>query len=1688
MSTSSQELATRQAIIRNPLTIDANATVAEAIALMSAGSHCDLICDIDSEINLQLAHAQTSCVLVTENGRLVGILTERDLVNLCGQGKSDNFQKIHQNLAETAIAEVMMYPVPSLLEWEFTDLLVPLNRFQRYGIRHLPIVNDCGGVVGLVTHESLRQLLRPIDMLQLRKAKDVMVTDVIWANPTEPITQVANLMVKHKVSSVVIGEYRKEGLFPLGIITEGDVVQYLALELDLENIEAHAVMSFPLTCITPEDTLWRVREIMQERMINHLMVTDNNSIIQGIISQVDILHALQPSEVYKLVSSLETKMTRLEQEKLELLESRNRLLESQVKESKAALIDSNDMFQQFADNHRSVVLIRDLKTGKLLYVNSSYSQIWGVSTESLYQDPNSWMNYIHPDDLEWFRKAYELTANTGFFNHEYRIIRPDGSVRWIWGRCFPLSNNRGESDRIAAIAEDISDRKNAQLALQESEAELRNLFASMQDYIFVIDRQGIYVKTFPNHPETACKMGQSVYQLFEKAIADRFLATIQEVLDSQQSQQIEYWITVQNQEKFFSTIISPLSHKTVLWVARDMTEGKQSEKELLLQQEFLSTVINASPNLIFVKNDCGEYIMANQAIADFYDTSVDNLIGKTDLDFQENPVVASESQIEEGQVLSTNQSLFIAEEENNPPNQENLWFQWSKTPITLPLNMKQAILGIGVNITERKLTEIALRESESKQKALIKALPDLIMRMSGDGIYLDFAATDSFDVLGNEDLIGKSLYDYDFPKELADIRMNHIREVLATGDMQVYEQEIYINGNLHIEEVRIAVCAENEVLVVVRDISDRKKAENNLRQSEQKLRASEALLNAMFMRSAIGIAITDINGYFVRTNTYYQELVGYSEQELQSLRFTDITIPEDISENLRMRDLVLYGHCESYQMEKQFIHRDGYPVWVRVTSSKIADENSNSPLFIGVVEDISDRKQAEESLQSLVEGAAAQTGENFLPALAKYIGNALNVKNVFVAKVSSDSLKMEIVWVNDQLLPSYTIPLDVSPCSKTIHEGSFVCASRLQELFPHSQVVSDLAADSYVGVAITNSKGESVGTLCVMDDKPIVKIQRAKAMLQVFAARVSAEIEREEAIHELYQLNQQLESRVAQRTRELQFANQQLTVEMAERQKLVALVENSTDFIALADLYGNISYINPAGLKLVGLESSFHRLSILDFYFPEDRQELKQNIIELITQDKTWEGELRLRHCQTHEEIPVLFSAFPVQNSWTDETFSLACIVRDIRDRKKAEEIVIKTNEELLRTNSELARATKLKDEFLANMSHELRTPLNAILGMSEGLSTGVFGDVNERQKRSLTLIESSGRHLLELINDILDVAKIGAGKLKLEITPVVIHNLCKSSLNFVKQMAHQKNIQLRLSVPEDLGLMNLDERRIRQALINLLSNAVKFTPQGGRVALEAKVTEEAQIPTVEHPHYLILSVTDTGIGIAPDNMGKLFQTFVQIDSSLSRQYTGTGLGLTLVKQIAELHGGTVKVTSQENQGSCFSILLPYTNNIKSINSDPQISNIESITAEDVNLSDQQPNRQSDIENHSFPLILLAEDNPVNVETFADYLTNRGYRLIFALNGLEAVEMAIAHKPNLILMDIQMPLLDGLGAIQQIKANPELQDIPIVALTALAMPSDRERCLAMGADEYLAKPVKLSQLAVVIKKQIRKYR
>jgi signal transduction histidine kinase/ActR/RegA family two-component response regulator len=402
------------------------------------------------------------------------------------------------------------------------------------------------------------------------------------------------------------------------------------------------------------------------------------------------------------------------------------------------------------------------------------------------------------------------------------------------------------------------------------------------------------------------------------------------------------------------------------------------------------------------------------------------------------------------------------------------------------------------------------------------------------------------------------------------------------------------------------------------------------------------------------------------------------------------------------------------------------------------------------------------------------------------------------------------------------------------------------------------------------------------------------------------------------------------------------------------------------------------------------------------------------------------------------------------------------RSKIELQNRVAERTDELNRTNAELERANRAKDEFLANMSHELRTPLNSILGLSESLLEQRRGPLNESQQTSLQIIESSGRHLLELINDILDLSKIEAGMLDYYPQMIRVEEICRSSLNFVRSQALKKSIQLTYNNEAAISNISADPRRLKQILVNLLTNAVKFTPEHGEVTLNVRTEPEQRL--------IQFSVVDTGIGIAADDLRRLFTPFVQVDSRLNRQFEGTGLGLALVQKLTDLHGGSVQVESEVGVGSRFTINLSWGEDIAN-QQEPIEPGDERLTIDGSEKSNFASDKPLDP-----VVVLLAEDHMANTLTISEYLESHGYTVANAHDGLEAIQIAEENNPDIILMDIQMPVMDGLEAIRRLRANPRFASTPIIALTALAMPGDRERCLEAGADEYMSKPVSLKKL------------
>ena len=416
-------------------------------------------------------------------------------------------------------------------------------------------------------------------------------------------------------------------------------------------------------------------------------------------------------------------------------------------------------------------------------------------------------------------------------------------------------------------------------------------------------------------------------------------------------------------------------------------------------------------------------------------------------------------------------------------------------------------------------------------------------------------------------------------------------------------------------------------------------------------------------------------------------------------------------------------------------------------------------------------------------------------------------------------------------------------------------------------------------------------------------------------------------------------------------------------------------------------------------------------------------------------------------------------------------VIRDITERKQAEEIlqnvVNGVSAELTTANAELARATRLKDEFIANMSHELRTPLHAILGMFGMLQEEIHSTLNPQQAKAVNTIGEAGNHLLSLINGILELAKIEAGKIKLDIFQVFSEEICKTCLYLIKAAALKKQIKITIKHDANVKIIQADERYLKQILLNLLNNAIKFTHQDGEINLEVQGNVEEGV--------VKFIVSDNGIGIDEKDMDYLFMPFVQLDGGLSRAHEGTGLGLSLVYRLVKMHGGSVSVESELGKGSSFTVSLPW----QPVTNEPFPATMKNKI--DINQVVPKNSAGSTLKITSETVVLLVDDNSIVIDMLSNHLKLEGYQIIIAYNGIQAIETAREKHPDIILMALQMPTMDGLEATRRIRAYAETATIPIVALSALAIPGNQERCLKAGMNHYFVKPVNLKELVALIK-------
>jgi len=1635
------EMDIEQAMVLDPLVCAPNEQMVDVlITINSTRATCPISTRVVPE-TLVYTDARASCVLVVDRTHLIGIFTERDIIRLSAQG---------QQLAGVAIAQVMTQPVVSIRQRDLTDPFKVIHLFQYHCIRHLPVVDDQEQVVGLLTHESMQQLLHPMDLFRLQLVSDVMIADVVQATPTTSVLQLTQLMAERRVSSVAIVEESTRGRrtenggrrtedergrteneaqeaegkecsqtlkIPVGIVTERDIVQFQALGLDLKRIRARKVMSAPVLSTHPAESLWSVRMLMQAHWVRRVVVTGNQGELLGIITQSSLLQAMNPLDMYRAVGVLQQKVSQLEADKMALLQTRNTLLEQQVQERTAAL-------QARAERERLMTQISTLIGASLdlqQVLNTAVTEVQaflGCDRVCLYQFQPDWSAVVVAE-----RTARHLPSHLN-----KRVYDPCFAPDWI----VPYSNGRVRvvSDIYAIemaechrqLLERLQIRAKILVPIVQGE-QLWGLLTAVEssDPREWQPEEVILLEQLSTQLAIAIAQA-TAYQQTQTELAERHRAEAalhkseQQLREAQRIARLGSWELdrVQHQLSWSDEIFrildrNPRTSKAVDEILRDAIHPDDRERvdEVVAQSmrdriPYDITYRLKRPNgrIKYVREQC-----------------------ETDYDNQGNPLrslgtiqdITERKQVERDlQQLIEGAAAFTGED----------FFGVLAEYIATVLDVRYVVAS---KLEQTYLRTYAFWADGKLQPtttfSLVNTPCGRTIQTGGfccpAGVQQHFPGNESLCQLEVEGYVGAAL---------TDIHGKAIGSLCVLHDRPLHQVE-RIEGILRVFAARVGAEVERQsALQALRQLNsdletkveERTAALQAERDRVQRqtiaLRQSQAELRAIFDLAAVGIVQIDALSYrFLKINQKFCDVLGYTQKDLFQQTFVDLTHPEDLASTWAAIKRLDSGEVNEFVMEKRYLHQNGTLLWSQTTVSLVRKPDDSPDYYIAIVNDISDRKRAEHELQQSKE--MLQLVLDTIP------------QRVFWKDRHSVLLGCNRNFAQDVGLAPENVPgkrdRDLSATSEEI-EHYQACDRRvlttgksdlhiLETFHKPDGSIRWLETNK---VPMRDASGEIIGILATYDD---------------ITPRREAEIALRES-----------------------------------EERLQDFLDNASDLIQSVSLpEGRLLYVNRTWLDVLGYtQEDVQHLTIMDILAPDCMPHC---------------AELFQQFCQglvdRADSIEVTFLAKDGRKVLLEGNINVRkennrpaltrAIFHDITERRAFEE-------QLRHKNAELARATRLKDEFLANMSHELRTPLNAILGMSEGLQDQIFGFLNERQQQALTTIERSGRHLLDLINDILDLAKIEAGKLELQPAPVSIHWLCESSLTFVKQLAIKKKVQLQSKIQPSLDEIEVDELRIRQLLINLLTNAVKFTPSGGCITLDIQQESSPENPAVS-TDWLCISVIDTGIGIAQDDVDKLFQAFVQIDSNLNRQHTGTGLGLALVKQIAKLHGGSVSIRSEVGKGSCFTVRLPYINTQNNPTVPGHLSGVG-----DVSEVRQSPVFSIGQTSGGSPRILLAEDNPANISTVSSYLESRGYQLLLAQNGYDAIDLATTQNPDLILMDIQMPELDGLAATRQIRANPTLADIPIIALTALAMPGDREKCLDAGADEYLAKPVRLRKLTETI--------
>lgn len=1670
-TTTLTQIELKSAIVRNPLVVTAETTVMEAIAKMSEMRNicaADHISDYADNVHQE---ARSSCVLVMEGEKVIGIMTERDVVRLSAQQRSLNTVTVH---------DVMASPVLTLQEANFTDLFSAVNMLQHLRIRHMPVLDRDARLLGMITHESLRQLARPIDLLRLRLVSEVMMANVVCAEPSTSMLAIAQSMAERRVGSVLIVEAQidPEGnplQIPLGITTERDIVQFQSLGLQLERVEVQMVMSAPVFAVRPNDTLMLVQQIMEQRSIRRLVVTGDQGELLGVVTQTSLLNALNPLELYTLSRILEQKVSQLEAEKLKLLENYNAELEHQVEQRTADLHTKFEREQLIAKISTDIAAlfslpeilnaaVRELRSflscDRMLIwrfqpdwkgevVSESVGAGWRASLPDTIEDfcflgdiaqryqegRTIAITNIHqvnyPNCYVEMLEGYQVKSNLVVPIHvsgklwglliahqcdDYRVWKEDDLI---------LLNELAVQIEIAiqqaAAYEQAqieqAERQRTESALRESEQRFRAIFDNMFQFIGLLSPEGILLES--NQASLTAAgieledvVGQPFWETHWWQVSPETQLQLQQAIArAAKGEFVRYEVEVLGTNQTIFPIdfsLRPIfdeSGQIVLLIpeGRDLREVKRRELELKQSEQRFTSLATAAPVGIFRTDTEGNCLYVNKRWCEIAGLSAADAAGFgwiSGIHPSDRELVSAE----------WNESV-----QANRPFYLEYRFLDKFGQITWALGQSEAerdamgeiigYVGTITDISDRKQAETALlqlnQELEDKVEERTQALWQVnsLQRAILDGADYAFISTDLNGVIQTFNKAAERMLGYSASELIGQFTPEIIHEpqevinraAILSAEL---EQNIPIGFEVFAAKARLDIASEDEwtyirkdgsrfpvllsatalkdinqqiigFLGIAQDISDRKRAELAIQESEARFRY-------LADYAPVLIWMSGLDKLCFHFNKTWLDFTGRTMEQESGNGWAEGVHPDDFQLCLDVYT-TSFDMRQSFEMEYRLRRFDGEYRWMLNTGNPRFDADGEFLGYIGSCIDITDRKVIEQEIlenQRFVQ-KIAEASPNIL-----YLYDLQEHCNVYTNREITTSLGYtpdEIQAMGSELFATLMHPEDLAKIPAYYQQ---IRAAQGEEVFEIEYRMRHANGEwrwlySRDTVFSRDDRGQvklTIGTAQDISDRKQAE-QQLKQQLTAIEAAVDGiailkdncyiylnsshvslfgytrpeellgknwrmlyspeELQRfEDEVFPVLGANRHWEGEAIAIRKDRTTFMEGLSLTLTEDGLLICVcrdvsarkqqqeeLQNLSTRLTLAvksaaigiwdwDITQNILTWDDRMYEIYGITSN-QFTSIYEAWsnslHPDDRTVTELAIQQALTGEKDYDPEFRVVH--PDGTIRFIQGYAIVQRNAQGEAQRMVGVNIDITDRKQAESQILQTTAQLQSSNQEL-------EAFAYSVSHDLRSPLRAIDGYSNALIEDYNDKLDDEGRDYFDRIRRNIKRMGMLIDDLLRLSRVSRSEM--QYSYVNLSALVEEQVNELQVLEPEREVEVVITpnifVPADLTLM-------RMVISNLVQNAWKFTSHHATSRIEFGIMQQGD--------QLIYFIRDDGAGFDMAFAKMLFGVFQRLHNT--NEFAGTGIGLASVQRAIHRHGGKVWAEGFVEKGATIYFTVPNT-------------------------------------------------------------------------------------------------------------------------------------------------------------------